>query len=826
MKQLPIDQKIPEILEALEGAHALVLSAAPGAGKTTRLPPELLSLTDKKVWVLEPRRVAAVAAAHRIAEEQGWNVGDQVGYQVRFENKTSSKTRLVFLTEALLNRKILQDPNLNEVGVVVLDEFHERSVHVDIALGLLKELQMLSRPDLKIVVMSATLETKPLCEFLETSVSIDVPGNLFALETSKIKESQLLRTDQHFIGRVAQAIQEHVRFHPQGKDILVFLPGQSEISRCEEKLRAFSDKENLLVLPLTGSLRLSDQMRVLQPQVQRKVILATNVAESSITIDGVDTVIDSGLARVLRRNSKTEFEELVIARISKASAKQRAGRAARQFAGRCIQLWSQHDEKSMRDFEVAEVHRTDLAQTVLFLKKWGVADLASFAWYEAPTKAILDSTEQMLERLGALRAGEVTERGARLATLPLSPRLGQVLLVAEELGATDLGRDLCALLSERDIKVSSQSLIKDDFVLRLEVLQEFREGGKVLSKSLLKNVDKVSRQLKKYIAQGSSTGREGALEEVFLLSFPDRLCRRRKKGGAQALMVGGRGVVVAETSLSSEAEFFVAVDLMETGGRDTKVSRVANISKKTIEANFEAEIKLIQEVSFDEESRQFFLFEYKALWGLPLEEPRRRPATAGDVEGQLAEILSRSWDLVLKENKELFFWWQRWEYYRDKTEVEEFWNENKKLEAFQMASMGESRWETVIEKDLVFLFESLMEADRLKDFKSKCPAKVLIPTGKKLRLHYHSYKDPHLEVRLQELFGQQEPFKVWQGEVVVTIHLLGPNYRPVQMTSDLLSFWQNTYPEVRKEMRARYPKHSWPEDPLRAIPTDQTKRRK
>lgn len=823
MISLPIDDKIQGILQLLKDSSSLVLSAAPGAGKTTRLPPALVNLTansHQQVWVLEPRRMAAIAAAHRIAEEQNWKVGQEVGYQVRFENKTSPSTKLVFLTEALLARKILQDPDLKNVGVIVLDEFHERSIHVDLALGLLKELQMLSRPDLKIVVMSATLNAKPLSEFLDHCPIVEVPGQLFELEVLKVKQSQLLRTDHQFIERMLEQIKSRILSQPAGRDILVFLPGMSEISRLQNQLESWALGRNLLILPLSGTLGLQDQLQALKPSAQRKIILSTNVAESSVTIDGVDTVIDSGLARTLRRHPKTDFEQLVVTRISKASAKQRAGRAARQFPGTCIQVWTSTDELSMPEFEQAEIHRVDLTETVLFLKKWGARDLTAFSWFETPAPEALRKSEAWLEKTGALKSGVITSHGMKLAEIPMHPRIAQLLLVSEELSVPQLGCDLCALLQERDVRATGHHPNESDMLERLELLESFREGrGPRDQTRLLETIDRASDQLRHWTKAKKTTYEISPKDvaELLLLSYPDRLCRRRGTGRRQAIMAGGRGVELAESSSVKTADFFIAIDLMETeGATDTQVRRASAIDRKQIDKHFTASYQKKQELSFDEESKNFYIEEYNSIWDIPLEDPRRRLAKPDEVEEHLPDIFIKKWDRLLQDNEELGSWWQRWLFFEQKSQAKAHWSDEQKRESLKMACLGENKWSTVVEKDLVYFFESQIAQDILKDFHRKCPARIEVPTGNKIRLHYHLDKNPHLEVRLQELFGMAQTPKVWDNQIPVTLHLLGPNYRPVQMTSDLASFWTNTYAEVKSELKARYPKHSWPDDPRTA----------
>ncbi len=816
LQSLPIDEKLAEIVGLLKSHSNLVLSAAPGAGKTTRLPPILLELTEKEVWVLEPRRMAAVAAATRIAEEQNWELGKEVGYQVRFENRTSKCTKLIFLTEALLARKIIQDPELKNVGLVVLDEFHERSIHIDLALGLLKEIQSLSRPDLKILVMSATLDLEKVSAFLDHAPTLCVSGQSFALTLLKSKQSQLLRTDFHFIKRVEEAIRSEILRNPKGRDILVFLPGASEIFRVEKALADWALKKDFLIFNLSGALSMQMQLQALRPASKRKIILSTNVAESSVTIDGVDTVIDSGLAKVLRRHPKTDFEQLSISRISKASSKQRAGRAARQWPGQCLQLWTTQDELSMPEFEVAEILRTELTELVLFLKKWGITNLKEFSWFERPSLEHLNKCEVWLEKIGALKDKQITQKGRELAELPVHPRIGQILKISESFSAGALGCDIAAILQEREIKTLGHHHEESDLIERLEILAD--KSRNPIVDSILKAAD----QLRRWVRPNANSYELSfeLIAEIMLLSYPDRLCRRRTAGQSRAIMVGGRGVDLDAVSCVKKSEFFIALSLLESDfSKDTQVRLATGVPKKLIEKHFSGLFQNQTHLSFDESQKNFYVEEFKSLWEIPIEEPRRRLARPEELEEQLPLVIFQKFAILLEQNEELKFWWQRWQFFEREQKFEKiFWSEDKIREALSLACLGENKIENVMKKDLVYFFESLLEDSSRATFQKMCPGKIEVPTKNKIRIHYHLDKRPHLEVRLQELFGMSESPKIWGQKISLTLHLLGPNYQPVQVTSDLASFWRNTYPEVKRELKIRYPKHSWPEDPLTALP--------
>ncbi|HSU65279.1 MAG TPA: helicase-related protein, partial [Tepidisphaeraceae bacterium] len=455
MTPLPIDSHLPLIVEQAGRSRSLVLVAEPGAGKTTRVPPALLrgkvlSQDHPNLVMLQPRRVAARASAERIAQENGWTLGNEVGYHVRFDRKISAQTRLRVLTEGILNRQLLDDPFLEGIGGVILDEFHERSLHTDVAVALLREVQQTVRDDLMLIVMSATLEAEPVARFLGDCPIVRVPGRTFPIDIG-YRALPAGSGKTPLAPRIAQAVWDVIHGGPAGGDVLVFLPGAEEIRRSARELESVASEKDLLVLPLHGSLPPEEQTRALRPADRRKVILATNIAETSLTIEGVDTVIDSGLARVAGYDPQRGLDRLELQRISKASATQRAGRAGRTGPGRCIRLWSQREESAMADYDLPEVRRVDLCGTVLALHAWGKNDPRQFGWYEPPPEETLVSAERLLELLGAMEDGAITTIGRQLMSIPAHPRLARLMLAAAEEGLLEEGAALAALLSEKDI---------------------------------------------------------------------------------------------------------------------------------------------------------------------------------------------------------------------------------------------------------------------------------------------------------------------------------------------------------------------------------------
>lgn len=831
---LPIDSFIPEIARHFVSGNNLVITAAPGAGKTTRLPPALAKIAAKKVLVLEPRRMAAIAAAHRIAEEQGWQVGEEIGYQVRFANKTSAKSKLIFMTEALLARQMIDDPELTDVDLVILDEFHERSAHVDLALGLLRELQELGR-DIKILVMSATLEAEKISAFLGNCPIIQVPGKLFELDIRHQKSAQSLQTHHSFFEQLFQTIKEAQA--QTSHDILIFLPGVGEIDRAAQTIESWAVAKNIEIVPLHGSLNLENQRRALQKSTRQRIILSTNIAESSVTLDGVNTVIDSGLAKNMKQDHRTGFSRLELGRISLSSAIQRAGRAARQFPGIAYRLWSKHDELAFGKSETPEIQRIDLSESLLFLAAQGVSDFMSFSWFEKPSQVAIDSAVQFLKISGALNEqNHITELGRQMLHFPLPVRLAKLILVGIEHQNISTAADMAALLQERDIlrrdgsSVFLGDQLEDDLEARLHVLQQFRQNRRVPKESsftALQTVDQSAKQIAQLAQRlAPKIGRaEKNEDEKYILAktFADRLCRRRGRS-ERALMVGGRGVKLGSESLVKISEFFVALNGID-GDSETTVSIACGFDKNFVLETFKNEIQKIKDVTFIEEKGQFYTREYRSLYGLALDEPALTPASAQEIADQLPNILAQRLDVVIKQNEELGRWWQRFEFLKRHEEQYNIATQELIKEAFTQAAMGETKLQTIIEKDLVFFFENVFPTELVQILRKELPDKIEVPSGSKIVVHYPPDKNPYLEVRIQEVFGMMQTPKVLNGKLPVTFHLLGPNFRPVQVTSDLESFWKNGYPEVRKELRLKYPKHQWPEDPADGTPEAKGRRR-
>jgi ATP-dependent helicase HrpB len=807
--RLPIDDFLPRITESLKSHPNLIISASPGAGKTTRVPVELsrhfIKQTDKKqIWVLEPRRIAAISAAHRIAEEQGWRVGEEVGYQVRFESQSSSSTRILFLTEALLLRKLRSDPELLSVDAIVLDEFHERSVHVDLALASLKELQELSRPDLKIIVMSATLNALRISEFLDAAPVIDVPGKSHALQVVYHDKAQILRTGPELIQRMKELVIKAVQKIPQG-DVLVFLPGQKEIKKLSLELTSVLP-EAYSVFELHGQLALAEQRRVLQPCAGRKIILATNVAESSITIDGVSIVVDSGLARIQEQDLATGFDTLRVTKISKASATQRAGRAARQGPGVVFRAWSQYEESTQKDFETPEIERVDLAESLLILSGLGISNFDAFSWFQKPNDKRLQMSLDFLVSINALtHEYQITDDGKKLGSFPVHPRLGKLLLEGQKRNLFSLACKLAVFLSEKSRSKQPLAFSENDlWITDFSSQNEQRMYNQLLA---------LSKDVK------SHKNEEGfaSQQELLFAVYNDRLCRRRQTESPEAKMAGGRGVQLHTQSTVRKSLYFLALEIKDgTHGANSTVFSAFGLDTQFVESQLKSKSEAVRVITWDEKAQKFWLQEERQWRGLSLGAASRKPATSEDVREKLVDVVLERWEMLLEKNQSLAQFLQRVDFL-SKTRPEFLPFSKEMIRAsLEQACYGETSLEKVFEKDLIYFFKNNADPKQMELLERECPSHWVVPTGNRLRVKYSVEQGPSVEVRLQELFGlNQAPIFCGQS---LTLFLLAPNYRPVQVTRDLASFWKNGYPEVRKEMRTRYPKHSWPDDPLTAPP--------
>jgi ATP-dependent helicase HrpB len=884
MQPLPIDAHLEEICAALKAAPGLVLVADPGAGKTTRVPPALAAsgfAEAGEILVLEPRRLATRLAARRVATELGEPVGERVGYQMRFEEVAGPRTRIRFVTEGILTRRLVTDPLLTGVAVVILDEFHERHLHADVALGLLRRLQQRHRPELRLLVMSATLDAESVARFLGGPV-LRVAGRSFpvAIEyreppSAKFQSPPLEEQVAAAVRRLAAGGAEgqaSVGGHGHG-DVLVFLPGAAEIRRAEAACQAVATAAGLEVVTLHGDLPVEEQERAVRPGTRPKIILATNVAETSITIEGVTAVVDSGLARVARHNPWSGLPSLDTVRISQAAAAQRAGRAGRTRPGRCLRLYAQPDFAQRPAFETPEIRRVDLAETVLALRHAGVSDLSGqsgpgdFAWFEAPPAAALEAAERVLARLGALdEAGQVTALGRRLLELPLHPRLGRLVLEAATRGAAEAGCLAAALLGEREIRAALRTSLgaeggrdrggqarrrgqndtsgASDLIERVEVFRQAAAGGPMrperaraqgldvgAAMAAARAYDQISRQISRQL--GRTLGRnptrgprgertaeeeEEALGLAALAAFPDRVARRRAPHAPELLLAGGGSAKLAETSVVREAEWLVALDAEERREGGPVVRLASAIAPEWLVDLFPERLVERREARFERAGERVELVSTLEYDGLVLAASRPAEQTGAEVTRVLADAALGTDLGQFADPEALARFLARVEFVA--------------AQGFDLPRLAE----TTVRETLVSLcegrrsFAELRDADLLTALRTRlspaeqalvermAPERVTLPGGRRAKIEYEPGKPPWLGSRLQDFFGMAEGPRVAEGRVPLVLHLLAPNQRAVQVTTDLAGFWERHYPAIRKELMRRYPRHAWPEDPRHAEP--------
>ena len=847
---LPIDPLLPEALGAVAAGGGLVVRAPTGSGKTTRLPPALLDRLPAgsgQVLLLEPRRIAARAAARRIAEERGVVLGGEVGYSVRFDQKLSRETRLVAMTDGVLLRRLQEDPFLEGVAAIVFDEFHERSLASDVALAMARRVQSSVRPDLRLVVMSATLDPEPLVKFLGGCGTLESEGRTFpvAIRTlSATDVGELLARDRRggpfprsasaTAGLVAWGV-ERLWDATRG-DLLCFLPGVGEIRRAAESLSAFAREHRADVVELYGDLPPEKQDAALQPGSRRRIILATNVSETSLTVPGVTGVVDTGLARVLRRDPATSLDRLELSRISKASADQRAGRAGRTEPGVCLRLWTERDQQSLPDRDVPEIHRVDLAGAVLQLRAWGEADLIAFPWFEAPSTEAINEADELLHRLGALADGAVTPLGQTLAVCPAHPRIGRLLAAADEFGHRGLLALAGALLSERDPflredndarRRAAAHRSRSDLWDRVQAVEVAIRGRRyeselgTLGRGAVEQIAAAAKQLEGALP-ASAGGRaprhdaEEALARALLAAFPDRVARRREAGSPRAVLVGGRGVRLSPASAVTEAELFLALDV-QAAEPEAEVRLASAVEAEWLPRHL---VTTDEAMRFDSKSERVEAVRTVRYLDLPLSEVRVNPTDAAAVAACLHAAACADWERVFPKEDEVEQFLARVACLRE-------W-----LPDADLPVMDQSQLEAIA-RDLCHdrrsfadlrgapwldYLRAALTAAQLQLLDREAPERLAVPSGNRIALKYERGRPPVLAVRIQELFGLAETPRVARGRVAVLMHLLAPNMRPQQVTQDLKSFWSTTYAEVKKELKRRYPKHAWPDDPWTAVP--------
>lgn len=838
MNALPIDAILPSLRQALGERDEAVLEAPPGAGKTTRVPLALLDepwLAGQGILMLEPRRLAARAAAERLAAELGEKVGDTVGYRIRLDSKVGPKTRIEVVTEGILTRRLQDDPALEGVGLVIFDEFHERSLDADLALALtLNGRELLRDMPLKVLVMSATLEGERLSALLDEAPVVRSEGRMFPVE---LRWGRPWQAGEFVEPRVVQTVLQALADEPGS--LLVFLPGQAEIRRVAEQLgEALAGRDEVLLCPLHGELELSAQRAAIEPAPpgKRKVVLATNIAETSLTIDGVRVVVDAGLARVPRFDPGSGMTRLETQRISRASATQRAGRAGRLEPGVCYRLWSEAQHEQLPAYGTAEILQADLAGLALQLGRWGVAP-EELAWLDVPPAAAYAQARELLARLGALNdSGALNAHGQAMAELPAHPRIAHLLLRGQALGLGSLACDVAALLGERDILRGAGA----DLHERTALLAGESAGNRA-SRGAVQRAKQLARQFRGYLRGKPSEAVADPdhprwLGALLAFAYPDRVARQRREGGGEYRLANGRAAQFGEPDALMKEPWLVVADLgSRQGQREERIYLAAALDAALFDSVLAEQVRVHDELDWDEREGVLRAERQRKVGELVLS----REALPGlDAEARSRALLG----LVRRKGLELLPWTPELRQWQARVNL---------LRRLDLEGKGESEWPDVSDAALLasledWLLPYLGKVSRLAHFANLelpgilhgllpwplpqrldelAPRTLQVPSGSNIRLDYSEFP-PVLAVRLQELFGLADTPRIAGGRLAVKLHLLSPAQRPVQVTQDLANFWRSTYAEVKKDLKGRYPKHYWPDDPLIAEPTARAKPRK
>lgn len=797
-KNLPIDALVPGVLDQLRSGANLVIQAPPGAGKTTRVPPALAPITTGEILVLEPRRLAARMAARQVARELGEKLGETVGYQVRFDSVGGPKTRIRFLTEGVLTRRLLSDPRLSGVGVVILDEFHERHLDGDLALALLRRLQQDARSDLRLVVMSATLDTDRIAAFLG-STTVRSEGRLYPVKIRYTPHSPAPLAEQ-----VDSALADLLRDGLDG-DVLVFLPGAAEIRRAMRTCQNTVRRADALAVPLHGDLSPAEQDRAVESGPQPKIIFSTNVAESSITIEGVTAVIDSGLARVAEDSPWTGLPSLKVARISQASADQRAGRAGRVRSGYVTRLYPEADYVRRPAHDPPEISRRELTQLCLDLRVLGVADPSRIGWLDPPPDGAVERAESVLSQLGAIDPeGVLTPDGRQMARLPLHPRLARFLIEAQRRGAAASGCRAAGLLSagERLPSGAAREVGPSDLFVLLEA-------------PLSPAAASVERQLRGLVRpRRESPDSDDVLLIALLTAFPDRVARRRNED--ELLLAAGGSANLAPGSVVRGNDLLIALDIEERREKGRPLVRLASaVRPEWLFDLFPEHITERNSVEWNRQAERVDAASALLFDQIAIEETRSGTPDATAAAAMLAEKAWESGIGRFADAEQLAAYRHRIDFAAQYSALKPITDDDLR-DALRDLCQGLRSFrdlESAARKGGLTRALRRLQSGERKTLDEVAPERIRLPGGRQARVHYDASKPPWLASRLQDFFGMKETPRIARGKVPLVLHLLAPNQRPVQTTTDLAGFWERLYPQVRRELRRRYPKHAWPENP-------------
>jgi len=814
---LPICAILPKLQSSLATHQTVILQAPPGSGKTTRVPPALLNadwLAGRKIIMLEPRRLAVTNSANYMAKLSGKPIGETVGYTVRYQQQVSKQTQIEIITEGILTRRLQSDPELGGIGLIIFDEFHERSLNSDLALALCRDAQLGLREDLKILIMSATLDGAPLATLLDapllTSDGISYPVTIHHRNTTE--RNLIIAT----ITAIKQALTE------TSGDILVFLPGAAEIKRCGEVLKNLNSID---ICPLYGALPYALQEKAINRGERRKVVLATNIAETSLTIEGIAVVIDSGYAREPHFDPASGLTRLEKVRISQASATQRSGRAGRLEPGTCYRLWDKATHDRLMPFTPPEINHADLSSLALELANWGIRDPQELTWLDPPPTGAFAVGQQLLQLLGVLNdSHQLTPTGKQIAQLPTHPRLGCLLLMAKKLDCLPLACDIVALLSE------PTSNSQGDLQTQLETLSKLRRQNHLVE---YRNIERAShywrKRYKLRFAAQSNDYDPTIIGKLLLTAFPDRIGRLRQGEQQRYLFASGQGGRLKDNSLLINEKFLVATELSGKRGEEGKIFQATALSLDTILEVF-PNLDWHREIFWDGTDGKIVARKALRLGKLNLIE---KPVTA-----TLSERNQALLSAFHTEGLNLLNWSKAVETFRTRVDIvqenypQKDWPDlsNVKLlttiEAWLFPFLISAKNRNDLKRiNLLEPLQTLFTWQQLQQLNKLTPERFLVPSGSNHKIQYSSNSQPVLAIKLQEMFGTIDTPKIVAGKVPLQLHLLSPAGRPLQITQNLNTFWDEVYPEIKKEMKGRYPKHPWPDDPRNALPTRHTKKR-
>jgi len=835
---LPIDAALPAIRDALRHRNGAVVQAPPGAGKTTRVPPALLGepwLGDQRIVMLEPRRLATRASARRMAETLGEDVGETVGYRVRMERRVGPRTRIEVVTEGILTRMLQSDPTLDGIGAVIFDEFHERSVHADVGLALTLQTQRLLRDDLRILVMSATLDAAPVAALLGDAPIITSEGRSYPVETRYVERRPNVPLERAITGTIRDALTS------TDGDILVFLPGAGEIGRVADQLDNLPP--NVRVAPLYGMLSQQEQDLAIEPSPRgrRKIVLSTSIAETSLTIEGVRVVVDSGLMRVPRFDPNSGMTRLDTVRVSRASADQRQGRAGRVAPGVCYRLWGEHEQHGLLAHRPPEIMETDLAPVAMELASAGIDDPRALPWLDVPPLSAFAQARTLLRQLGALDDdGRMTSYGREMAGLGTHPRLAHMLLEGVRRGEGELATLLAALLGNVTSFFGDGAPVDVDLRLRADALIALRTGlrtghggdpvaaaGYRLDRTAAKRLLTEARIWQRQLNIPDQAPRSDACGVLLALAYPDRIAQRRPGPPGRYRLRNGRGAAIPTGQPLSTEEFLVVADI---DGKlpESRIFLAAAISRDDVLALYGDDVTIEPEVAWDETTGAVRARIREQLGALTLSDAPWRDPNPDDIASALLDVIRRNpsslpWtDAARAVQTRVNFLRTRDETWPDLSDdtlaaTMETW--------LAPYLAGLTRLEQVQQLNLAALLLETLSRQQRSALDERAPTHYTAPTGSRIEIDYTDPTTPTVSIRLQEMFGVVDTPRVDRGTVPITLHLLSPAHRPVQVTRDLGGFWKGSYFDVKRDLKGRYPKHEWPDDPVAAAPTNRAKRR-